>query len=393
MDLELPHVPHMTTITSCIIPTQKLARWRSLHPERYTFVLSDSAPPSTDRFSADRSCIRNRKAWLIDNTFYVSSRRDGTLPLHAPNPKEFHEMQWRPQHGKVGRFVEEKEVVVSTNDVTPPRTSGTKSSLSMRRDPEGAGSRSSLVGKLTRRLGAGKKNIKRPAREERSRSWLPTMEPGSRFADWRRGSMPGAVALPNGGQVPNAIFARKYLLVEEGKILPTHLPISQMPVAESKATDTIVQAAELGLFGEEPAWSFRGPFTPQLGYDGGLDYQWSPCLLNTHDHCVNIVDRQERIGSVRSGIRNTNGDARACAPRRAPSTKHQGFNPGLDGILDWLTAEENTWENDYPLLPAQGEAPPRKDPDTPRGDPLPAPSSCRQEMLPQTDDGDRKQVL
>lgn len=394
MDLELPHVPHMTTITSCVIPTQRLARWRAQHPERYTFVLSDSAPPSTDRFSADRGCIRNRKAWLIENTFYVSSRRDGTLPLHTPNPKEFHEMQWKPQNSKVGRFVEEKEVIIPANETATPRTSGTKSSLSIGRGPGTPAPRSSLIGRLSKRLGQSKRSYKGFMKEERRHSWLPKMESGPRFTEWRRDSVPGAVSLPNGGRVPNAIFARKYLLVEEGEILPTHLPISQMPVAESKATDTITHAAELGLFGEEPVWSFRGPFTPQLGYDGGLDYQWMSCPLDTRDSLVDAAtDRGEMTDKNGNRFRIADGAADGCASRRTRSSKQKESRPGLNGILHWLAAEESTQEKDsHPSSAPSPASSCKEDPKTPRSELSPAASSFRQETLTRTDYGNKRQV-
>lgn len=384
----------MTTITSCIIPTQKLARWRSQHPERYTFVLSDSAPPSTDRFSADRGCIRNRKAWLIDNTFYVSSRRDGTLPLHTPNPKEFHEMQWKPQHSKVGRFVEEKEVVVSNTGTTPPRTSGTKSPLSIGRDLGTPAPRSSLIGRFTGKLGQSKRKQKGFMGDERRHSWLPTMESGPRFADWRRDSVPGAVSLPNGVRVPNAIFARKYLLVEEGEILPTHLPISQMPVAESKATDTIAHAAELGLFKEEPMWSFRGPFTPQLGYDGGLDYQWPSFPLETQASRLGVgAEKGEMAGKKGSRSRIADRNSNSCAARRTPSSKKKGSKLGPNGTLDRLATEESTQDRACLSSPAPSEdSSCSEDPDPSRGGLSPAASPCRQKTLERADDGDRRQV-
>lgn len=169
-DLELPHVPHMTTITSSVIPTEKLARWRAKHSERYRFVLSDSAPPS-DRLSLEHSCIRNRKAWLIDNTFYVSSRNEGTLPLHNPNPKEFHEMQWRMEAGSTGRLVDEREVPVLSGDrgseSTPPGTTETKRSSSLEKNFRASLSRSSLLSKIVETISNQKKE---PEQEQRRRS-------------------------------------------------------------------------------------------------------------------------------------------------------------------------------------------------------------------------------
>jgi hypothetical protein len=169
-DLELPHVPHMTTITTSVVATEKLARWRAKHPERYKFVLSDSTP-LPDRLSSEHSCIRNRKAWFIDNTFYVSSRSEGTLPLHNPNPQEFHEMQWRMEYSSTGRLVDEREVTVLSpgrgSESTPPGTSETKSSSSLKKNFRASLSRSSLLHKIVDTISNQKKE---PEHEQRRRS-------------------------------------------------------------------------------------------------------------------------------------------------------------------------------------------------------------------------------
>ncbi|KAI0483985.1 hypothetical protein GGR56DRAFT_2962 [Xylariaceae sp. FL0804] len=279
-DLELPHVPHMTTITASIIPTERLTRWRLEHRERYPFVLSDSSP-SAQRLSIDPTCIRNRKAWLIDHTLYVSTRNDGTRPLNSPNPKQFHEMQWNLEFGRNGRFIEERDVPVTSLDrtveVSAPDAADTLLSVpSFSRKLRHSLSSLSIIDKVVDKLGKTPPQ-KEPQLEQRRRSWLPStlrFETGSLFRD--KGGEAGAnpISLPEGRQIPNAIFARKFLLVDRGESLPASLPICQMPTAESKATDTIVEAAAMGLLDRAQSWSFRGPFTPQLGFDGGLDYQW-----------------------------------------------------------------------------------------------------------------------
>ncbi|KXJ86716.1 hypothetical protein Micbo1qcDRAFT_208840 [Microdochium bolleyi] len=43
-DFELPHVPHMTTITPSIVPTSKLEKWRAAHPESDRFNVSQVIP-------------------------------------------------------------------------------------------------------------------------------------------------------------------------------------------------------------------------------------------------------------------------------------------------------------------------------------------------------------
>lgn len=342
----------MTTITPCFIPTERLAHWRFQHPERYPFVLSDSAPPSAERFSGDRSCIRNRKAWLIDNTFYVSSKTGGTLPLNNPDPKEFHELQWKAQD-TTGRLIEEREVPLEhgkrSDDIPPGRASEARSTSSMQ-DQKTSTPRSSLLNRIAVRFSRKRKDQNQ---EERRRSWLPTAlvgEGGLSFKDWRATNMTSPIPLPEGCGVPNAIFARKNLLVDEEDNLPSFATASQMPVAESKATDAAIEAAQSGLIGHEPSWRFRGPFTPQLGYDGGLDYQWT---LRRHSlDSQRPTTRDARSKELEQG--------KGHKPRVASdSTTPHGVYPtmganrrvshfGLDGVLEWLASSEQASEKVSP---------------------------------------------
>ncbi|KAK9798753.1 hypothetical protein SCARD494_02631 [Seiridium cardinale] len=279
-DLELPHVPHMTTITPSIVPTERLARWRAKHSERYPFVLSDSKPLE-GRSSAERSCIRNRKPWLIDNTFYVSSQTEGTLPLTTPNAKEFHEMHWRVHSGDSGRLVHERQISVSVSDccsLSSPLESTTKSS--METTSRASRSRSSLFNKIS------------------------------------------------GCQVPNAIFARKHLLVDGDHSFPSHLSVSFMPIAESKATETMQEAADSDQ-------RFRGPFTPQLGYDGGLDYRWT--IGNPS------ATAQDNEWNQASRRRSTSPDQteEISGPTDVDTysrVKRRGFHLGYNSALDWLSS-------------------------------------------------------
>ncbi|OTA65133.1 hypothetical protein K449DRAFT_403745 [Hypoxylon sp. EC38] len=313
-DLELPHVPHMTTITSSIIPTKRLAQWRSQHSSRYPFVLSDSSP-STERASIDPSCIRNRKAWLIDHTLYISSRNDGTRPLNSPNPKEFHEMQWNHEYGTQGKFVEERDVPIISLGHPSKKTSNHFKGL--RRYSPGIG----LLQKLAGRVSVHKR---KPDIEEKRHSWMPgtlMLDTSSLFQDEQTDPVANMKPLLGGIQVPNAIFARKYLLIEAGDSLPPPIFVGQMPTAESKATDTIVEAATNGLLNKASPWSFRGPFTPQLGFDGGLDYHWGfqkPTITKDAPDSR----RDGRFEEVELKIRET---------RQPTSTKRQGivFNLGV----------------------------------------------------------------
>ncbi|KAI1108171.1 hypothetical protein F5Y14DRAFT_459987 [Nemania sp. NC0429] len=279
-DLELPHIPHMTTITTSIIPTEALSRWRAEHPERYRFVLSDSSPlPNRDY--ADPSCVRSKKTWLIDHTLFVSTRSDGTRPMRSPNPKEFHEMQWDSEYGGTGRLVDQREFPITSldrpSDASQPDTADTSVGPASRSQRlRHSLSSISIIEKLIEKIGKQKREHEI---EQRRRSWAPnTLTLDSRLLPKDKSTQHETVSVPwpEGCQIPNAIFARKFLIVDNSEALPSHLPISQMPTAESKATETIVQAATTGLLNQSSQWLFRGPFTPQLGFDGGLDYQWNP---------------------------------------------------------------------------------------------------------------------
>lgn len=325
-DLELPHVPHMTTITPSIVPTDRLSSWRRDHPERYPFVLSDHKPLQ-ERLSAERNGIRNRKPWLIDNTFFVSSQSGGTLPLNNPNPTEFHEMQWRGHHGEVGRLLHEREISTSISDqCTPAGVSTSKSSL----DKTFRTSRSSLLNRI---VGKSAKD-KREQGEQRRRSWL-----SSTFFESKPDSQEGVgisgqdlVPLPDGCQVPHAIFARKHLLVDMEKSLPSHPPINIMPIAESKAIETL---ADL----KTRKHDFRGPFTPQLGFDGGRDYRW------TVSHCdVTTPERRQPAGRRPDGSSARPKVDPFEEPESVSHTraKRRGFHMGYNNALDWLSGPSRT---------------------------------------------------
>ncbi|KAL7624479.1 hypothetical protein AAE478_006044 [Parahypoxylon ruwenzoriense] len=349
-DLELPHVPHMTTITSSIIPTEKLAKWRSQHTSRYPFVLSDSSP-SVQRPSIDPSCIRNRKAWLIDHTLYISTRSDGTRPLNSPNPKEFHEMQWNHEYGAQGRLIEERRVsLISPDRPSEMSSPGTADTLLVASNqPKGLRhslSRLGILEKLTGKTGVHKE---KPEVEQRRRSWIPNalVFETPLFKDKRAGSDIAIVPLPDGCQVPNANFARKFLLVGTGDSLPPCLSLSQMPTAESKATETIVEAATRGLLDRAPTWSFRGPFTPQLGFDGGLDYQWTPRQPTITFKRFDVDTSTQDITNLQFDNESEGGALRRSQdgriPLRTPS-KRQGmiFNLETTGDYDDTTARPST---------------------------------------------------
>ncbi|KAI1867195.1 uncharacterized protein JN550_007247 [Neoarthrinium moseri] len=341
-DLELPHVPHMTTITSSIIPTAKLARWRLEHSERYSFVLSDSSPVE-ERLSLEGSCIRNRKSWLIDNTFYVSSRNIGTFPMRVPNPQEFHEMHWSAQDGQagsIGKSFDEKMIEVpplhQRSRFTPPGSATTRSTASVDQDFRESLPRSSLLNKIVDRLSKGR-NEEELEQWRRSSLCTARFESSTVAVDESSLSENTTVPLPDGCEIPNAIFARKHRLVDEGQSLPTDVFLRQMTTAESKATDTVVEAANSGSH-------FRGPFTPQLGYDGGLDYRWTLCELSQSRSSESKLERAKTGRTRRQSVADEGG---AGTETHAPETdsharaKRRSFHFGLDSAFEWLSSHHS----------------------------------------------------
>ncbi|KAJ9418369.1 hypothetical protein QL093DRAFT_1473332 [Fusarium oxysporum] len=128
-DLELPHVPHLTTVTSNIIPTTALIQWRKSHPQRYRTRLSDYSPIIA-RSSLYPSGIGIRKNWIIEHTMYVSSRDGGTRAFHQLKAREFHEMQWNENMIHKGRLVGEKSIDL---DELPKRIITEKSQVQIER--------------------------------------------------------------------------------------------------------------------------------------------------------------------------------------------------------------------------------------------------------------------
>jgi hypothetical protein len=148
-DLELPHVPHLTTVATAITPTAVLAEWRRTHPERYSTRLSDYASRPLPDANVG-GCVRSRKNWSIDYTTYVSSRDNGTRPYRTIEPKDFHEIQWGAhESGKKGKFVAERSLgsslnLPSTCNVEKSDITGSDSQLTIQKGSDASKQRSSL---------------------------------------------------------------------------------------------------------------------------------------------------------------------------------------------------------------------------------------------------------
>ncbi|KAJ4324772.1 hypothetical protein N0V84_003754 [Fusarium piperis] len=266
-DLELPHVPHLTTVTSTIIPTAALTRWRKEHPHRYQTRLSDYSP-TLGRSSLFSSGIRTRKSWVIEYTMYVSSRDGGTRPFRQITAREFHEMQWNSNTNSPGRLVGEKSIdlgeFLRKRDIDE---SANEKHATTRRFS--LGSRlfrgRSKMERIMNKLHVAKKSTQHPSGQawpprrldcDAAASFYGMLEQRSnhRVSDW---------------DIPNANFARKFGLYTDSGPLPPF--IRELPVAEDKAMDL---ANGLAMRELVCSWEFQGPFTPQLWFDSGLDYRW-----------------------------------------------------------------------------------------------------------------------
>ncbi|KAF5011494.1 hypothetical protein FDECE_2413 [Fusarium decemcellulare] len=268
-DLELPHVPHLTTVTSTITPTVTLTRWRKDHPQRYRTRLSDYSPPRPQS-SMYTSAIRTRKDWAIEYTMYVSSQSEGTRPFRQINAMEFHEMQWNTVASHTGRLVDEKSVDLEelqrAGDLNKPteKVQSITNRLSLDSKPiEKNGKITKMILKFRGpRLHEG-------PRGQVSKEW-PKEHPGGSTEDRPRSMFEQTYNFQvSDWEIPNANFARKFGLYTDSRPLPPF--IRELPVAEDKAVD---MAAGYGMRELVYSWKFQGPFTPQLWFDSGLDYRW-----------------------------------------------------------------------------------------------------------------------
>ncbi|QPC71669.1 hypothetical protein HYE68_002421 [Fusarium pseudograminearum] len=266
-DLELPHIPHLNTVTSSIIPTTALMQWRESHPQRYRTRLSDYSPAKM-RSSLYPSGIGTRKIWKIEHTMYVSSRHGGTRPFRQLKASEFHEMQWNENIEHKGRLVSEKSI-----DLGELQKRGIAESLSEQNGKATHHRRSSslrVMGheKITEIIhrfrltekGNGTNGVPRVASEQDKHPTLLVNDMLEQRLD----------TPVRDYDIPNANFARKFGLFTDSRPLPPF--IRELPVAEDIALEMAIgyhQPKELVY-----TRRFPGPFTPQLWFDSGIDYRW-----------------------------------------------------------------------------------------------------------------------
>ncbi|KAK2475323.1 hypothetical protein H9L39_12916 [Fusarium oxysporum f. sp. albedinis] len=237
-DLELPHVPHLTTVTSNIIPTTALIQWRKSHPQRYRTRLSDYSPIIA-RSSLYPSGIGIRKNWIIEHTMYVSSRDGGTRAFRQLKAREFHEMQWNENMIHKGRLVGEKSIDL---DELPKRIITEKSQVQIERTHYRRSLSSKIISseKLTHIIhmfratdkGNGKKENQKPALVQDDHSIVLTHDAFRQQFD----------AHVRECEIPNANFARKFGLFTRDRPLPPF--IRELPVAEDKAMDMVLDSMQ-----------------------------------------------------------------------------------------------------------------------------------------------------
>jgi hypothetical protein len=247
---------------------------------------------------------------------YVSSREGGTRAFRSPNPKEFHEMQWNWSYGRGGVLVEEKEVPVASASVKREVDKPTSA------DPHTT---------RRRRLSQLSKKAVNPGKRRNSeavrRSWFSNIFGLDTVLSFKEFLESRPIPLPEGCQVPNAIFARKFGLVAAGQLLPPSLPLKSMPTAESIATE---RAEALARASPGSSWEFKGPFTPQLGFDGGLDYRWhapEPPSTEASGSYVEVGTDQTTLPAVRysqSGSRDIPSNIRSTRWQRKTSPISDG---------------------------------------------------------------------
>ncbi|KAK2055351.1 hypothetical protein LY76DRAFT_192500 [Colletotrichum caudatum] len=250
-NLELPHIPHMTTITTTIRPTVSLVQWRQQHPQRYPIRLSDYYP-SSRMSSKEPSCIRSRKVWMIDHTMYVSTREGGTSVFRSPNPKELHEMQWQVGTGRAGRLIKKEQVIPTTPPSREADTSNGNDITDIDGSRVGPGARRSMS--MLRALKSRRDSLCAPGSrgcrpENRRRAWFTNIFGLETVLSLLEPPDPKPVPLPEGCVTPHPIFARKFSLVADSQPLPPSLPHEMMPTADIKARRLLADAAVQGLMG------------------------------------------------------------------------------------------------------------------------------------------------
>lgn len=224
---------------------------------------------------------------------YVSTRDGGTSVFRKVSPGQCHRVQWNMEATGIGKFIQQKEIVLpsqlDTND---------SSSLAGRPDQctEKAQEPTRPVSSVSSMLrGMSRGNLpwicdyfsRWPVSEEqdlRHRSHLeraPLPRPSRHPA-----------SLPEGHIIPHPSFARKHALLKNTEPIPRSMASNLMPTAESvAAVADFIRWPQCSLDGTN---IFRGPFTPQLWFDGGRDFEYLPAQSEATETCQNPAGSSSR---------------------------------------------------------------------------------------------------
>lgn len=207
---------------------------------------------------------------------YVSTRGGGTSIFRTASPRECHQVQWNMEASHIGKFVQEKEFIPPSPDQRKVVVGNVPGSINKHVTRQSSARISNFLLGLIRRscdirhfrrcshVLAGSVNKRRVGCRDSSSEKPPL--PVS--------SVVRLASLPEGHIIPHPIFARKFALIENNEPVPRSMASNLMPTADSVATLTGAGMTDPGVL--DSRWVFRGPFTPQLGFDGGRDFEWDP---------------------------------------------------------------------------------------------------------------------
>lgn len=199
---------------------------------------------------------------------YTSTRDGGTSIFRSISPKRFHRSQWNLEGTEIGKFVGEREFVLKMDRPCVTARPGSDSQGVLSRAVRCLKSSSAAV--AVRFFG----RIRKLCSNQNDAS----LERSQTAAAWRDEHICSKAPIPTvqsigtcfpgeGCEIPNPIFARKHFLIPQGRPLPPSMARQLMRTADSVSPSMDDAAVDT-------ACAFRGPFTPQLGFDGGHDFQW-----------------------------------------------------------------------------------------------------------------------
>lgn len=196
---------------------------------------------------------------------YVSSRDSGTRPLRTLNPKAFHKIVWDSTDvGRKERLVEERSI--GSNN--PASRSDTDNERQDARSSDSGLILNEYTDVLIHRIRACRQKLAFFSQKTANGEQETVSYPDHLVDSYLQQDEHAREHSISHGKIPNAIFARKFRKIKSSN-LP--LTIRERPIAEDKAINMAVDRSSNGVR------KFRGPFTPQLWFDSGLDFKWKKC--------------------------------------------------------------------------------------------------------------------